>query len=1291
MKNDSGIVALALDLCSLQWHHLNNSSASVEYLIMAADHLSNGRAAENKDDVQSVVLARLIQQAEALYYDLKDAPSAVRLARRATELAPDEPAPWQLLGHAWGSLKKYEAAAQAFEHLTTLDPDEKLSSRANVAVAWVKAGRNKEAMAAANQSLRLRPGCVRPLVLRAQLRERAGDLDGAIADCEASIAILEADRPVGDEDDAAKRQAYREHWSMWAGAYHQLVSIHRQRNDPTALSVTIERLKNAGDDALSAMGYRLAGDLARDAGRPDEAWREYTKALEAFELDVISRKARALLAAQVGDADAAIEDLARLTPRDADPRAAIEALQEVATHFPADRRVQRWLGFAHFEVGAFETAEQNLDAYLNENATDVEARKWLGLSLISVSPDDKHSLQKAGERCFRGLDELARAASQGDAESRQSLLWVIDRLLLKFGFLEIHLANDRPVLDALPGLEDLILRLAPTLMGHRDYEERVRAFSECIPLVNQFGLPCYAAFLYALLGDIEILIGHLQSAVEHARQAQQLPALVFVPRSANLRPQHESIKHDYFGNVTIEREHRHIYDKAAEALTIVKKVSARIAAISGQTEKAHDTVGDIDQILSYVRTIPVSEAIPTVQTLRDAGRVDDALLVLDRIEQESRFPLNDEDRGSVILARATVLGAGGRLVEAIEAARDALPLIEADRRWVAWINIASWAETAGLYTEALEVLDTIDMDRVARSDRDRFMYYYLRAAALEGCGRLREAFEAAQRAIDLLEAQRGGLKDIELRSSWAKLTAPAYKLAVRIAAAQGQARAAFDLTERSRSRLFVDELAMAGGVADEETQQLRQQIRDVEEQSEILQALGTGSEQLLLRADALVRLRQLNSRLKFLQLDEKGVEHISVEALRRAQLQAKGVLERQRDELAEHRVRTAQRLFGDVVGYEACRDLLSEHGRVVLIELVVQDKDTLAFLVKSGRDEPHMVRTLQHIDASAWTRDVIQRLASLRSGDQLSTIDYTPLSELLELIEKETAEEDVLCIVPHGPLHVFPFHALRLGGSYLIERNPVAYAPSASVLAQVLRREDEHALNGAIVLGDTRGDLPYAAREAETVGRLLNVNPLPEAESTRRRLRTLLASAGALRILHFACHGYFDPEDALSSGILTSDDDDRGKPGVLSARDLLEVNLHTDLVALSACQSGLNEVTPGDELMGLNRALLVGGTRSVLGSLWRVDDLSTSFLMRFFYQGWLTGGLSKVQALRGAQRRVMSLTRREVEAAIENKKIVSVRDLHAPGMRRAATVTPQDRMFAPPAHWAAFTLVGDWH
>jgi CHAT domain-containing protein/tetratricopeptide (TPR) repeat protein len=1276
-----GAAVTALDLARVTREHRKDAKAAVEYLIQAADNARKQPRAADEDAirVREAVIDALLIHARDMYYVADDPESTVRLTRRATELAPDAGAAWQLLGFAQSRLQNYEAAAQAYERLAELDPTEKTSARTNLGAALLQLGKEDGALAALEESLKLRPKEVSPLFMRGQLRERAGDLNGAVADLEATLDLIEADKPPENQEGAWATRHYREHWTMWLQSYDRLMSIHRRRGEFDALKAAIERLKHTGDDFLSAMGHRLAGDLARETGRLDEARREYDLALQSFEKDAEAREARGMLAAETGDVRAALEDFTLLASENAER--AIDALKALAERFPHEPLILRWLGFAYRNLGDSENAEANLDAYLTGHPDDGEARRWLGLSLISAKEQQP---QIDEQRCLRGLDELAGAAKQGDGEARTSLLWVIDRLMLDASFIDAHLVKACVILDVLPGLEDLIRRLEPARRGNRASEKRAIAFRKCIALAGQLGLPCYAAYLHALLSDLEFVRERTQAALDHLREAQSLMRLVGVPRSADLLLQYEEVKQEDVRSVGLELEHLHIYGKAHNAVELVENLSARLAASWGGTDRK---LGNIASILTYVETISPMDALEIVQTLRDSDRLEDAFAVLDHVEKVRGGRLSKWKRGRLLLTRGTLFAAGGDLREAIEATIKAGRLLGAGG-WIAALNVASCVLAGGLHTEALEVLDRIDIDRVARSDYDRFGYWELRASALEGCDRLQEAFDAARRAVDMLESHREGLKDLDMRSFWAaqRQTIDTYGLAVRIAAAISQPRDAFELTEKSRSRLFVDEMAIGRRIADEEGQQLERQVRQLEEKQDILRGVADGRPDPP-QPDALRRLRELDPKLELLRVNNKGVEFIDKKDLDREQRRAEHLLEDLREKLGRFRIRTAKRLFGDVIGYEACCKLLADVGGCALIEMVVKEHDTLALLVRPGRDEPGMRPTLRGVDVEAWTRKFVQRTANPVVGTVAGEPDMSPIADLLALIEEETCPGEVICIVPHGPLHRLPFHALRLSSGYLLERNPVVYAPSASVLAQILRQHKTHAATAAIVAGDTRGDLPHAEREALAVADLLSVEPLAPRQATRRGLCALLRDAHDLRILHLACHGYFDPQDALSSGILMADDD-AGRPAVLSARDLLQIEFHPDLVALSACDSGLSEITPGDEQMGLNRALLAGGARSVLSSLWRVNDLSTGLLMLDFYRGWLTG-LSKADALRRAQIRLMKLTRRDVYDALNSGRAGRLRDGETAPMQQDPGGVG-DLVYASPAYWAAFTLVGDW-
>ena len=1147
-------------------------------------------------------------------------------------------------------------------------------------------------MEAVDESLRLRPGEIRPLVLRGQLRANEGDASGAIEDLEEVIGLIEADKPVEDPEDPASVRQYREVWTIWMTAYHNLFRIHRERDDAKAVQSTLERLKATGDDALMAMGYRTSGETAQAEGRLEDARREYDAALREFEWDHDSRLARATIAFESGDIEGALEDLSHLAPRTHSPKRAIQGLDRMIPLFPDEPRIHRWLGFAHFELGGFEKAEANFESYLERVPEDAEARRWFGLSLISINPSQhdpsQHDPSRDGRRCFRGIEELATAVRDGDDEARAALLWTVDRLILSLDFAQFFLAGNERVLEAVPELKDLLRFLEPALMGNRDYGRRVEAFHESIATAGDLGLPCLVAYLHALLADIYLLIGQLQRAQDHIEQSRPLYSLVGMPRSSETQEQFEQQMNPGQGDVGMELEHVHIYRKADEAIRIVRMTEARVLAMSGDAESAHAGLGDLESILSHVDQVPPGEATVIAQTLRDAGRMDDALAVLDRAEQRLKEVGDDEQRGSVLLARASILAKMGRLPESAELLQQAEPLLDENRRWVAWFNLASQMIAVGAYDHALDVLDRFDIDVVARSDVDRVHYHFMRGLALEGLGTTSEALAASERSIAVLESLRTNLKDLNLRESWAGNQEQIYALAIRVAEGNGDARRAFDLAEQARSRLLVDEMAMGEPVADEAGRQFEEEYRLAEERHELLTGLANSGGTDRDRMDAFVRIKQLDPQIDLVEEGKQGSAGISPQKLERATLRAARNLEQARDRILEHRMQSADRLFGDVVTFDGCRAMLAKAGRVCLIEFVVQKKDTLAFLVRADREEPLIRHVLASVDVREWVSE-LNRAITFGSDSESLEAKQAPLESLLQAIEESVDPDELICFVPHGPLHLVPLHALRIAGGRLIERNPIVYAPSASVLARVLERPSEESTRN-IVVGNTRGDLPFADEEADAVAALLETDPVARRAATRSGLRELLASPNDLRILHLACHGYFDENDALSSGILTSDEKPGGGPGVLSARDLLELHLHADLVALSACETGISEVNPGDELMGLNRALVAGGSRTVLGSLWKVNDYSTSLLMRYFYEGWLGDGLSKADALRAAQCRLMRLTRAEAQAAIDALPRSSERDIAKLSESSGSELGPEELVFASPRYWGAFTLVGDW-
>ncbi|MGH9712977.1 MAG: CHAT domain-containing protein [Candidatus Acidiferrales bacterium] len=233
-----------------------------------------------------------------------------------------------------------------------------------------------------------------------------------------------------------------------------------------------------------------------------------------------------------------------------------------------------------------------------------------------------------------------------------------------------------------------------------------------------------------------------------------------------------------------------------------------------------------------------------------------------------------------------------------------------------------------------------------------------------------------------------------------------------------------------------------------------------------------------------------------------------------------------------------------------------------------------------------------------------------------------------------------LVIVPHGPLHYVPFHALFEGERYLTDSFTMSYAPSASIFA-FCQRKNSSATGRPLVLGVPDARAPLILDEVQSVAKIIGEAELiVGAEANEQALREKGAQR---RLIHIATHGSFRQDNPMFSGI-------RLGTGYVNLYDLYQLKLQAELVTLSGCATGLNVVAAGDELLGLIRGLLFAGAQSLLLTLWDVNDRSTADFMTCFYRR-LQGGQNNAAAVQGA--------------------MLELRE-----------------QYPHPYHWAPFTLIG---
>jgi CHAT domain-containing protein/tetratricopeptide (TPR) repeat protein len=279
-----------------------------------------------------------------------------------------------------------------------------------------------------------------------------------------------------------------------------------------------------------------------------------------------------------------------------------------------------------------------------------------------------------------------------------------------------------------------------------------------------------------------------------------------------------------------------------------------------------------------------------------------------------------------------------------------------------------------------------------------------------------------------------------------------------------------------------------------------------------------------------------------------------------------------------------------------------------------------------------------------------------------------------------------LLVLPSGWLNGIPVEALT-------DRYTVSYTPSGTLYARLAeRRRAERADSGEptlLALGDPAGrPLPGTRQEVEALARLFpRPTVLLDADASVQQLEGLRAAKQlqGYRYLHFATHGQADAAREFTSALLLAGD------GRLTARAVLEAwDLQAELVTLSACQSGLGRSAGGEGLLGFSQAFLLAGARSVVLSLWKVDDTATSLLMVRFYENLLgrraglKGPLPKAEALREAKAWLRDLPAEEVR-----QQVAALPALERGAERQRQPAAEGVRPYADPYYWSAFILIGD--
>lgn len=469
-------------------------------------------------------------------------------------------------------------------------------------------------------------------------------------------------------------------------------------------------------------------------------------------------------------------------------------------------------------------------------------------------------------------------------------------------------------------------------------------------------------------------------------------------------------------------------------------------------------------------------------------------------------------------------------------------------------------------------------------------------AIAEKRGDLPAARAAYEEAALLFEAQRAALPGDEFKTAFAADRSAPYEALVRVSASEdggGIAQRVLELMERARARSLLEEFGHPSSSRDDaraELASLRARVNRVHHL--LLRALEEEIDPVPLQAQA----RELEAEL--------------LEAARRHQLL----------HAADPRA-----LAGDFDTSRLQRSLGDDQA---LVEYFLTRERLLAAVVtRSG------VRLVRGAPASAVQRAVEGlrfQIDGLRYGAQqlrhhlplLARRTQAHLRELHDLLVAPLSLDPALrrlVVVPHRALHYVPFAALGVAEP-LLHRLELSVAPSAAVLLRMLAQPAPR-WQRALVVGAGGGLLAHVGGEVDAVAACFpHAVRLLEHDATTGSVRNLAVDAD---VIHLACHGQFRADSPYFSALHLAD-------GTLTVRDAQELPLRASLVTLSACETAVSRLAPGEELIGLTRGFMRAGVPTVVASLWTVDDEATATLMRSFYRRLLAGE-GTAAALRSAQ------------------------------------------------------------
>ncbi|MCU0473511.1 MAG: CHAT domain-containing protein [Bacteroidales bacterium] len=558
------------------------------------------------------------------------------------------------------------------------------------------------------------------------------------------------------------------------------------------------------------------------------------------------------------------------------------------------------------------------------------------------------------------------------------------------------------------------------------------------------------------------------------------------------------------------------------------------------------------------------------------GKQDSAIIFLNQAEEKFTSAENREGVSNVLLLK-------GRILVDADDPEAARPMLESATRvtdfpetvWQAWFHLG-------------RMYEKLNQDE--------------------------KAVESYRNSIAVIEKIRGSLTIDEFKSTYFETKREVYDYLLRILLKMDKPVEAFQVSEQARARAFYDILAnkkidFKGSVSGDLISLEQSKRTEIQKLYKLLQKGDVSS-----YGDESTRNSGLNQLRETLITTQTEYEDI----LRRIKL---------------HNPAYAEMVTARPIDITALRAGLDEKTAVLTYWI---SKNELIYWLITKSEIIYKIIPVSEKTLSSMIEKTRRSIQSNSFDDARRNLSLL-YSYLIAPVEKNIVSFPDLILIPNGSLHFLPFQALISSrGEYLVQRYNLLYAPSASVFMVCSSRQ---AKQGSRFMGMALSDFAVEDKTGlpgteDEVRKILPLFPDNISAFGKQSTETFVKkNASGYDFIHFATHGSYNYDQPLYSHLLfpQSDDDD----GRLNVFEVFELNINANLVTLSACETGLGNISQGDELVGLSRAFLFAGSSSVIVSLWAVADYPTSILMTNFYRYLKDHNLQ--EALTLAQRDVIKI------------------------------------------------------